>query len=168
MSRCGLCNRPLRDATSVELGFGPGCWDRLSATARAAALAERDLATPAVPLTGRSDATDAEDAPALVGGPAADVSPAATGGPDGVDRPEPRPRGHRLEGPSSTAPPGATSRRRGPVTAVVLAWAVVLLALYVLIEYWRWVLGGVLLVALVAAIGLGIEARQRRRPPGPS
>lgn len=33
MRRCGLCNRPLRDRESVQLGFGPACWARLSEAA---------------------------------------------------------------------------------------------------------------------------------------
>jgi hypothetical protein len=36
MSRCGSCNRPLRDSRSIELGFGPGCWARLDYTEREA------------------------------------------------------------------------------------------------------------------------------------
>jgi hypothetical protein len=44
MSRCGSCNRPLRDARSIELGFGPGCWARLGFTEREAVRASLRVA----------------------------------------------------------------------------------------------------------------------------
>jgi hypothetical protein len=47
MSRCGSCNRPLRDARSIELGFGPGCWARLDYTEREAVRARLRLAAEA-------------------------------------------------------------------------------------------------------------------------
>jgi hypothetical protein len=46
MSRCGSCNRPLRDPRSVELGFGPGCWERLHPVERAMVQASLESATP--------------------------------------------------------------------------------------------------------------------------
>jgi hypothetical protein len=126
--RCGSCHRPLRDPGSVELGYGPGCWARLSTTARAVALADREATT--------------------------------------ESGPEPPPP------PIAAAPPIATvitpqvPRRSTSPLAVVASWTIVLLAVYVLLEHWRWVLGGAALVAATALVGLLIEGLQRRRVGG--
>lgn len=71
--------------------------------------------------------------------------------------------------PVPTRPVG--QRSSSPV-AVVGAWIVVLLAVLVLLEYWRWVLLGAGIVAATAALGLLIERYQERHRghadrPGP-
>jgi hypothetical protein len=130
VSRCGRCNRPLTDAGSIELGFGPGCWDQLSATARAAAIAT-EVGT-SVPALERRPADGARlGSAALTGPPAAD------------------PVGH--------------VRRSRSSFAVALAWVVVLLAAFVVVEHWRWILLGAVVLGVVAGIGLSIEGVQHRR-----
>jgi hypothetical protein len=126
--RCGSCHRPLRDPGSIALGYGPGCWARLSTTARAVALADRD---------GTTESGYAPPPTATVAAPR--VTVAATG--------------------------QAPGRSTSPL-AVVASWTIVLLAVYVLLEHWRWVLGGLALVAGTAAVGLLIEGLQRRRLDG--
>jgi hypothetical protein len=145
--RCGSCNRPLKDPGSIELGYGPGCWSRLSTTARAIALtggggvAESSHAPPLVPVqTATSVAPDAT--PSENAAPAASPAGATT-----ATRSQPPPR--------STSP-----------LAVVASWTIVLLAVYVLLEHWRWVLAGVALVAATASVGLLVEHVQRRRAEG--
>lgn len=124
--RCGLCQRPLRDPASIELGFGPDCWSRLDATARRSVLEARpDAAGVAVPA----------------------LAPPGAGGNPG--RTPARPPSRR-----SVASP----------LAVAGAWAVVLAAVLVLLEYWRFVLVGVALVAVAAGLGLLVERYQHRRP----
>jgi hypothetical protein len=71
VSRCGRCNRPLKDAASRDLGFGPGCWQRLSSTERAAALGEHDATAddPAAPSLLPVAATVAAVGPPAVSAP---------------------------------------------------------------------------------------------------
>jgi hypothetical protein len=68
--------------------------------------------------------------------------------------------------PVSAATTSHVPRRSTSPLAVVASWTIVLLAVYVLLEHWRWVLGGVALVAATAAVGLLVEGVQRRRAEG--
>jgi hypothetical protein len=111
VSRCGLCNRPLRDAGSIELGSRPGCCCRLN---------DEDAPTPA---------------------PVVATSVSNT---------------HRAT--TSVVP-----RRSTSPLAVAASWTIVLLAVFVLLEYWRWVLMGVTFVTTVAVIGLLVERYQQGR-----
>ena len=160
MSRCGLCNRPLRDAGSIELGFGPGCWGRLSATERASAIAARGSTAHADLHPGMSRGSQGLD-PLRAVTAVPGTESAATA--DGVDRPTHGPDAPSQAGTAAIVPPSAVPRRSTSPLAVVASWTIVLLAVFVLLEYWRWVLTGVTFVTTVAAVGLLVERYQQGR-----
>lgn len=152
MGRCGLCNRPLQDEQSIELGYGPACWARLSAAAAPPArgmtreTTESTVSVLPTPLTvsqtspagGATPATDRAQGPAFV--------------------PSTPPRQWSTSGPH--VPAGSQD---SPVL-VALGWLVVLGALVALVEYWRWVVLGLAVLAVLAATGTLLEwAGERRR-----
>jgi hypothetical protein len=160
VSRCGLCNRPLRDAGSIELGFGPGCWGRLSATERASAIAARGSTGHADQPPGTTRGSKGLDPLRAVTAVPGTEAPATA---DGVDRPTQGSDAPSRAGAGAIVPTSVVPRRSTSPLAVVASWTIVLLAVFVLLEYWRWVLMGVTFVTTVAVIGLLVERYQQGR-----
>lgn len=120
---------------SIDLGFGPTCWERLSSVASGAV---------------RPD--EAADPPRLVAvPPPPDPGAVAAHGPGAAtDEPPARDRVGERSGAAEAAPTAS------PVLAG-LGWTIVLVALVAVVEYWRWVVAGLVLLALVALVGVLLE-----------
>jgi hypothetical protein len=163
MRRCESCNRPLRDPQSRELGYGPGCWARLSHLERTAVRDRLALAAeadgdpvPSVAARSAASATGAERTTRTTRSQRAagrahaarDVQAAASGTAVASATPAPAP-----------CPP----RRSDSALAVIAAWTVGLLTVLGLAMFWQWVLLGAGVVAGLAVTGLLIERVQERR-----
>ena len=160
MHRCGLCNRPLQDRESIELGFGPTCWQRLSGAAGAEGHH---------PAYGVSTASPSVASGSVASASVASASAVADGGvsdapgpvpvrpsrlvlvPREASRPQPDPAATRR--PAATAPPALAA----------VGWLLVLGALVALVEYWRWVVIGLAVLGGVAALGVLLEWTLARR-----
>lgn len=145
-----MCNRPLLDRESIELGFGPTCWRRLSALARAG--------VPSSPAAGRTHGP--HDPPAAPSAPDDVREPVARGaaGPATAERGT---AGHEAPGT------GGIPHETAPLALTAVGWLAVLVALVALVEYWRWVALGLAALGACAVIGVLTEWVVTRRHDGP-
>lgn len=144
-----MCNRPLLDRESIELGFGPTCWRRLSALAR--------TGVASAPAADRTH--DPQDPPAAPPAPH-DVREPVAGDSAGPATAARGPAGHQA--PATGGPP----QEAAPLALTAVGWLAVLAALAALVEYWRWVVLGLAALGACAVIGLLTEWLVTRRHEG--
>jgi hypothetical protein len=147
MRRCESCNRPLKDPASRELGYGPGCWARLTHIDRAAVRERLRVEAEAADDAARRARTRVA-ATASTGATAETVPTASTVPSLAEATPPPEP-----------CPP----QRSDSVLAMAAAWTVGLLTVLGLLMFWQWVLLGAGVVTGLAVTGLLIEHVQERR-----
>jgi hypothetical protein len=134
----------LRDRESIELGFGPTCWHRLSLVA-----GPRKPASADVP----SGQVNGHEVPA-VSLPQHSTAPAS-------------PR-DSASGDFRDIRPATRIRADAGPLAVAIGWLVIVAALLALVEYWRWVVLGLAVLVGLALLGVLLEWFHARRHAAPT
>jgi hypothetical protein len=161
VGRCGLCNRPLEDEQSLQFGYGPTCWARLSAVAGSAGAGDQQGAS------GQTCSPTVLRTPLTVAGTAQQARPTGGREQSGAHTPVHSPVVTGGWGGSPGRP--RTFERPGDSPALVaLGWLLVLGSLVVVVDYWRWVVLGIAALTLLAtASAIRARVSARRHVAGP-